>query len=184
MPISLRKGGERVEKTLKRQTSCMHTELNTHSQGRSRAHAQAGRRLIHNIMGATENYLPKAPDNQNDLKAEYSKISERRVRLGILLSDIARTNNLQVTREEISAAVMGQARQYPGQEDKIFEFYRKNPNEVNELRGPILEEKAVDYILGKVQRTAKPVTIEELMNDDEDASSSEAKPAKKKAAKK
>ncbi len=122
--------------------------------------------------------------SDDDLKAEYSKISERRVRLGILLSDIARTNNLQVTREEISAAVMGQARQYPGQEDKIFEFYRKNPNEVNELRGPILEEKAVDFILGKVKRSAKPVTIEELMSDDDAEASSGEKSSKKKAAKK
>jgi len=127
---------------------------------------------------------PDLKDKSDDeLKTEYSKISERRVRLGILLSDIARNNNLQVTREEISAAVMSQARQYPGQEDKIFEFYRKNPNEVNDLRGPILEEKAVDFILGKVKRNPKQVTIEELMADD-DAASASAKPSKKKAAKK
>jgi trigger factor len=127
---------------------------------------------------------PDLKDKSDDeLNAEYSKISERRVRLGILLSDISRVNNLQVTREEISAAVMGQARQYPGQEDKIFEFYRKNPNQVNELRGPILEEKAVDFILGKVARTPKQVTIEELMRE-EDSAMDDAKSAKKKAAKK
>jgi trigger factor len=141
--------------------------------------------ILKQVMEAQKAGDPELKDkSEDDLKVEYSKISERRVRLGILLSDIARTNNLQVTREEISAAVMGQARQYPGQEDKIFEFYRKNPSEVNELRGPILEEKAVDFILGKVKRSPKPVTIEELMGDDDAAASDDAKSVKKKAAKK
>jgi trigger factor len=117
--------------------------------------------------------------SEDELKKEYGVIAERRVRLGIVLSEVARSNNLQITREELSAAVMSQARNYPGQEDKIFEFYRKNPREVEELRGPILEEKAVDFILGKVKRATKNVTIEELMKDDEE----EAAPAKKSAKK-
>ena len=74
---------------------------------------------------------------------------------------------------------MSQARNYPGQEDKVFEFYRKNPNQVDELRGPILEEKAVDFLLSKVTRKPKSVTIEELMKDDEDAAKSTKKKAKK-----
>lgn len=114
--------------------------------------------------------------SEDELKKEYGAIAERRVRLGILLSEMARSNNLQVTREELSAAVMSQARNYPGQEDKIFEFYRKNPKEVDELRGPILEEKAVDFILSKVKRTPKTVTVEDLMRDEDEA---DAKPAKK-----
>lgn len=114
--------------------------------------------------------------SEEELKKEYGAIAERRVRLGILLSEIARANNLQVTREEISAAVMSQARNYPGQEDKVFEFYRKNPREVEELRGPILEEKAVDFVLEKVKRAPKKVTVEELMRDDEeDAAPKKAK---------
>lgn len=117
--------------------------------------------------------------SEEEIKAEYDTISERRVRLGILLSDVARVNNLQISREELSAAVMNQARNYPGQEDKVFEFYRKNPQEINELRGPILEEKSVDFILSKVTRKPKTVTIEELMKEDEEA----PKPAKKKAKK-
>lgn len=119
---------------------------------------------------------PELKDKSDDeLKAEYEAISERRVRLGLLLSHIARTHELQITREEVTAAVMSQARNYPGQEDKVFEFYRKNPQQIEELRGPILEEKSVDFILGKVTRTPKPISIEDLMKDDEDA----AKPAKK-----
>ena len=119
---------------------------------------------------------PELKDKSDaELKEEYETISERRVRLGILLSHVARSNNLQITREELSSAVMSQARNYPGQEDKVFEFYRKNPQQIDELRGPILEEKSVDFILSKVTRKPKPVTIEELMKEEEEVT----KPAKK-----
>jgi len=138
--------------------------------------------IMAQVLEAKKAGDPELKDkSEEELKAEYAKISERRVRLGLLLSELARTHNLQVTREELSAAVMRQARSYPGQEDKVFEFYRKNPQEVDELRGPILEEKAVDFILEKVKRTPKKVTIEELMADDEDeaAETSAKKSAKK-----
>ena len=118
--------------------------------------------------------------SDDEIKAEYEKIAERRVKLGILLSEIGRSNNIQITRDELSAAVMNQARNYPGQEDKVFEFYRKNPQQLDELRGPILEEKAVDFILSKVKRNQVPTTIEKLMGEDE----AETKPAVKKKAKK
>jgi trigger factor len=85
---------------------------------------------------------------------------------------------VHVTKEELSAAVMQQARQYPGQEDKVFEFYRRNPQQVDELRGPILEEKAVDFILSKVKREQRTVTAEELMAED-DMTSAKAKKKKK-----
>ena len=119
--------------------------------------------------------------SEAELKKEYEPIARRRVKLGIFLAEVGRTNNIQVTREELSAAVMTQARNYPGQEDKVFEFYRKNPTQVDELKGPILEEKAVDFVLSKVTRTKKSISIDELMKDDEDESASK-KP--KKAAKK
>ena len=136
--------------------------------------------IMKQVLEAKTQGDPDLKDKSEDeLKKEYGAIAERRVRLGILLSEIARANNLQVTREEISAAVMSQARNYPGQEDKVFEFYRKNPREVEELRGPILEEKAVDFVLEKVKRNAKKVSIEELMRDEDE----EAAPAKKTAKK-
>lgn len=118
--------------------------------------------------------------SEAELKKEYEKIANRRVRLGILLSEVGRANNLQISREELSAAVMEQARQYPGQEDKVFEFYRKNPAQVDELRGPILEEKAVDFILSKVTRTKKPITIDALMGDEDEDAAPKKKSAKKK----
>jgi trigger factor len=107
--------------------------------------------------------------SEDELKKEYEAIAARRVKLGILLSEIGRTNNLSISREELSAAVMEQARNYPGQEDKVFEFYRKNPQQVDELKGPILEEKAVDWLLGQVNRTPKPTTIDALMKEEEAA---------------
>lgn len=115
------------------------------------------------------------------LKKEYETIADRRVKLGILLSEIGRTNNLQISREELSAAVMEQARNYPGQEDKVFEFYRKNPAQIDELKGPILEEKAVDHILGQVKRKEVKTTIEALMKGDEEETTSEAPKKAKKA---
>lgn len=124
---------------------------------------------------------PELKDKSDaDLRKEYKAIAERRVKLGILLSEIGRANNLQITREELSAAVMEQARMYPGQEEKVFEFYRKNPAQIDELRGPILEEKAVDHILTQVKRNPKATTLEALMGEDEEG---DAKPAKKAAKK-
>lgn len=119
------------------------------------------------------------------LRDEYKKIADRRVKLGILLSDVANKNKIQINQDELSRAVMQQASQYPGQEKKVFEFYQQNPGHLEELRGPILEEKAVDFILSKAKVTERKVSREELMTEDEDAqaSASEESPKKKAAAK-
>lgn len=122
--------------------------------------------------------------SDDELRKEYSKIAERRVKLGIVLSDVAMKNKLQVNQQELSQAVMEQARQYPGQERAIFEFYKKNPQQLQELRGPILEEKAVDFIIGKAKVTERKVNHEELMNEDEETTSGEESKPKKKAANK
>lgn len=129
---------------------------------------------------------PELKDKKEDeLKKEYQAIAERRVRLGILLSEIGRKEKIQISREELSAAVMQQARMYPGQEEKVFEFFRKNPKQVDELKGPILEEKAVDFILEKAKRTDKKVSVAELFDEEDSADASTKakakKPAKKKA---
>ena len=121
--------------------------------------------------------------SDDELKDEYKAISARRVRLGILLAEVGRANNIQITNEELSAAVMQQARQYPGQEDKIFEFYRSNPQQLEQMRGPILEEKAVDFLLGKVSREEVKVDAKDLFLDDDEAAAKEAKPKKAKAKK-
>ncbi len=124
---------------------------------------------------------PEMPEDEQ--KKEYRAIAERRVRLGIYLSDVAKRNNIQISREELTEAVQRQASMYPGQERKIFEFYRDHPEHVNELRGPILEEKAVDIILTKVKITDEPTTIAQLLKEDGGDEEENKKPAKKSSAK-
>ena len=104
------------------------------------------------------------------LKKEYEAIADRRVRLGIFLSQTAGRNNLQVDRTDLSKAVMEQARMYPGQEAKIIEFYQKHPEQLAEMRGPILEDKAVDFLLTQVKLKEKKMTLEALMEEQESES--------------
>ena len=104
------------------------------------------------------------------MKEEYRAIAERRVRLGLILSDIGQANDLKVEQSEINAAVMAQARRYPGQEQKVVEFFRSNPQAVEQLRAPLYEDKVVDFILQMATVTEQSVSVEELMRDpDEDA---------------
>lgn len=119
---------------------------------------------------------------EEDLKEEYQTIAQRRVRMGILLSQVAAGQKLEVTTDELRKAILDQARMYPGQERQIFEFYNKNPEYVNELRGPILEEKAVDHVLSLVQLTEKKVTTSEIVKMDEEEDAAEGAKAKKKPA--
>ena len=116
------------------------------------------------------------------LRSEYRKIAERRVRLGLVLAEIGRVENVQVEDQELNQALIAEARKYPGQEQQVVEFYRSNPQAAAQLRAPIYEEKVVDLILGKAQVTDKPVSKEELFADDdlpEGYGEDEAKSAKK-----
>lgn len=106
--------------------------------------------------------------NEEDSKAEYRKIAERRVRLGLVLSEVGEKNNVQVTDDEVQRALYDRVRQYPGQEKQAFDFFRSNPQALASLRAPIYEEKVVDHILGVAKVTDKVVTKEELMKDDEE----------------
>lgn len=107
--------------------------------------------------------------SEDDLKAEYRDIAVRRVRLGLLLSEIGRRNNITVTREELQKAMFDEVRRYPGQEQQVFEFFQKNPQAVESLRAPIYEDKVVDFVLGTVKVNEVTVSVEELMRDpDED----------------
>jgi trigger factor len=123
---------------------------------------------------------------EEEAREEYRKLAERRVRLGLVLSEIGNKAGIEVTEEELQRAVYDQVRRYPGQEQQIYEFFRKTPEAVNNLRAPIFEEKVVDHLLSNINVTDKKVTKEALMADDEaDAKSDEAKkPAKKAAPKK
>lgn len=124
----------------------------------------------------------------DELKEEYMDIARRRVKLGLLLAEVGSRQNIQISREEMTRAIMQQASLYPGQENKVMDFYRKNPERVEDLRGPILEEKAVDFVLSKVTFSDQKVTLEDLLADDEDEgdlkSKAREKPKKTEEAKK
>jgi trigger factor len=105
--------------------------------------------------------------NEEAAKAEYRAIADRRVRLGLVLAEIGERNNIKVTDEEVSRAVVERARQFPGQEQQIWDLYRKNPSALASLRAPIYEEKVVDFLTELADVTEKKVSREELFKDDE-----------------
>jgi trigger factor len=119
---------------------------------------------------------------EEEAREEYRRLAERRVRLGLVLGEIGEKAGVTVTEQELQAAIVEQMRRYPGQEQQIVDFFRKNPEAVASIRAPIFEEKVIDQLLATVTVTDKIVSKEELMAEDEadeaKASSSDA-PAKK-----
>jgi trigger factor len=107
---------------------------------------------------------------EEKVREEYRSEAERKVRLGLVLSEIGRRNEITVQDEEVRRAVLEQARQYPGQERQVVEFYKKNPNAELEIRIPLFEDKVVDFALELVKVTEKTVTPKELfgVGDDHD----------------
>ncbi|AWK87190.1 trigger factor [Azospirillum thermophilum] len=105
---------------------------------------------------------------EDELKTEYRTIAERRVRLGLLLSEVGRRNNVQVTQDEVNRALINEARRFPGQEREVFEFFRQNQQALESLRAPIFEDKVVDFILELAKVSEKTVSVDELMKDPED----------------
>ncbi|CDO60962.1 Cell division trigger factor [Candidatus Phaeomarinobacter ectocarpi] len=122
-------------------------------------------------------------------KEEFKAIAERRVRLGLLLSEVGTRNEVQVTQDEVNRAIAEQARNFPGQEQQVFQFYTQNQQAQAQIRAPLFEDKVVDYILELAKVTDETVTREALLEDPdapaEDAvDAKEEKPKKKAAAKK
>jgi len=105
----------------------------------------------------------KLEDDEDKMRKEYRDIAERRVRLGLLLADVGRSNSIDVTPEELDQAAMREAMRYPGQERQVLEFYNKNAEMKAQLRAPIFEEKTVDFILELAKVAEKSVTPEELL---------------------
>jgi trigger factor len=114
----------------------------------------------------TQDEEDKGKDDDT-LKAEYRLIAERRVRLGLLLSEIGRVNNITVTEQELNRALYQRAMQYPGQEAQMLEFFQKYPQLTNTVRAPLLEDKVVDFVLELAKVTDTVVTPEELAKDPE-----------------
>ena len=115
---------------------------------------------------------------------EYRAIAARRVRLGLVLAEVGQKAEIKVEDAEITQALVLRARQFPGQEKQVFEYYRKNPQALAEIRAPLFEEKVVDHLLSGVKVTEKTVTREELMADDEPEAAEKAEKPKKAPAKK
>jgi trigger factor len=100
-------------------------------------------------------------------RAEYHGIAERRVRLGLVIAEIGEKNNIKVTDEQLSAAVVEQARRLPGHEKQVWEYYRKNPAALATLRAPLFEDKVVDFLVELATVSEKPVSRDELFKEDE-----------------
>ncbi len=106
-----------------------------------------------------------AGKDDDTLRAEYRGIAERRVKLGLLLSEVGRANAIQVGADEMQRAMRAEAARYPGQESQVMEFFRKNPQAAETLRGPIFEDKVVDYVLELAQVEDRDVAPDELSAD-------------------
>lgn len=100
--------------------------------------------------------------SDDELKAEYRKIAERRVRLGLLLAEVGRRNKIEVSREELGQAIVREAQRYPGQERKVIDYYQQNQDAMAQLRAPLYEDKVVDYVLALAKVSEKSVTPKEL----------------------
>lgn len=118
---------------------------------------------------------------EDDARVEYREIAERRVRLGLVLAEIGDKSQVKVEEEEVTRALQDQVRQFPGQEQQIYQYYKDNPQAIASLRAPIFEDKVVDHILEQADVTDKTVSREELLRDP-DEEPAKKKPAKKKAA--
>ena len=118
---------------------------------------------------------------------EFRAMADRRVRLGLLLSEIGRTNNIQIQQEDLNRAMMQEARKYPGQEKQVLDFFKNNPQALEQISAPVYEDKVVDFVLEMVKVKEKPATMEDLVKaieaENEEAEDAE-KPKKKAAAKK
>jgi trigger factor len=117
---------------------------------------------------------PDTGKSEEELKSEYRDIAERRVRLGLLLSEVGRNNNISVSQEEINRALAEEARRLPGRERQVIEFYRNQPGALDQLRAPLFENKVIDYILEIAEVTERAVPIGDLMKDEEEEDEDEA----------
>lgn len=110
----------------------------------------------------------------DEQKAEFRQLAERRVRLGLVLAEIGRSNSLSVTSEELSRAMITEARRFSGQEQMVLEYFRNHAEAREALAAPILEDKVVDFVLEMAEVSERPVSVEELLRDPDEAPMSDA----------
>lgn len=131
------------------------------------------RSVTHQLEQSKSSFEAQGTTEEN-AREEYRKLSGRRVRLGLVLSEIGTQNEIRITEEELRRAVIDRARQFPGQERQVLEFYQKNPNALNEFRAPVYEEKVINFALELVKLEEKKVTPAELMKFAEEQSREQA----------
>jgi len=125
----------------------------------------------------------EAAKSEDELKADYRSIAERRVRLGLLLSEVGQGHNITIAAEELNRAMFEEARRFPGQERKVLEYFKNSPEAVAQLRAPLFEGKVVDFILELAKPKERKVSVAELVREPEDEAA-EARAAAGKAGKK
>jgi len=132
---------------------------------------------------------PSEGKTDDELKEDYRGIAARRVRLGLLLAEIGRLNNIDISQEDLNRAMMAEAQRYQGQEQQVLEYFRNNPEAMQQIQAPLLEDKVVDFIFELAKVTDKNVSIDDLVKAPEEAAPAKKKatakkkaPAKKKAA--
>ena len=126
-------------------------------------------RQVTEEMGQTGKSFAELGTSEEDARADYQKIAERRVRLGLVLSSIGEIQKIQISDEEVQRALTAQMRQFPGQERQIYEYYKNSPEALAGLRAPIFEEKVVDFIVELADVTDKKVTREELLKPEDES---------------
>lgn len=106
---------------------------------------------------------------EDEARAEYRKIAERRVRLGLVVGEIGDKNKIEVSQDELRAALVEQARRFPGQEKEVYEYFQKTPGAIQEIRAPIFEDKVIDFVLELAKPAEKMVSRKELIESLEKA---------------
>ncbi|MDP4796312.1 MAG: trigger factor [Rhodospirillales bacterium] len=150
-------------------------------------HEQHGSDAAHADQHDHEEAHAIEPDSEQ--VAEFRMIANRRVRLGLLLNEIGRANNIQIGQDDLNKAMISEARKYPGQEQQVMEYFKKNPQALEQAAAPIYEDKIIDFVLEMVKVTDKTATMEDLIkeieaeNEAQESKSDKAKPKKKAAAK-
>lgn len=138
------------------------------------------------LMAENPEAKPEDVEEPSDeVKEEYEGIALRRVRLGLLLSEIGSKNDIQVGQDEVTRAISAEARKYPGQEQQVFEYFQKDPNAMAQIKAPLYEEKVVDFVLELAEVKEKKVSYDkmiEIIEAEDEETPAKKKPAKKKAA--
>jgi trigger factor len=125
------------------------------------------RQVMHDLETSKRSFEDEGTTEEK-AREDYRDIAERRVRLGLVLSEVGSRHQINVTDDEVNRALLDRIRQFPGQERKVYDFYRNNPQMLAEIRAPVFEDKVVDYILELAKVKDKPVTVEELYADPDD----------------